>query len=165
MAAACSLPGVHTSEAQVTLTFAQVGPDVTATWSGSFALPDDREVAFSATVFSLTDDLTAVGRGVSFGNFARSIEGFGVPTPSGLVQTTGTCVGDLFGYSNTRLEFPVGATGTFSPSGTMTFANTTLAALGASDFNNTPPFPASPPARSSRALARWPESRHSMLPQ
>jgi hypothetical protein len=133
---------LHTAKAMspVTLTFAQVGPDVTATWSGSFALPNDSEVVFSATVFSLVDAFTAVGRGVSFGNFARSMEGFGVPTPSGLVQTTGTYVGDLFGYSNTRLEFPVGATGVFSPSGTMTFANTTLAALGAADFNNTLAF-------------------------
>jgi hypothetical protein len=34
-AAACTLLGIHASQAAVTLTFSQAGADVTATWSGS----------------------------------------------------------------------------------------------------------------------------------
>gem|GEM_PF-2440192 len=37
-AAACMLLGISASQAQVTLTFQQVGNDVTATWSGTFSL-------------------------------------------------------------------------------------------------------------------------------
>ena len=41
-AAACSLLGVNASEAAVTLTFAQAGANVTATWSGSYSVDASR---------------------------------------------------------------------------------------------------------------------------
>jgi hypothetical protein len=137
VAAACSLLGVHTSEAQVTLTFAQVGPDVTATWSGSYLLPTGGTTS-PFTEFTHLGPQIALGSG---GGTAAIVGGAGIQTPTSLVATDGfTYTGEIFGYDATTLFFPAGAAGTYSPSGTMTFANTTLAALGASDFNNTLAF-------------------------
>ncbi len=55
-----------------------------------------------------------------------------MPTAFGI----GTYVGDTFGFSGTTLVFPLGAMGVFFPVGTMTFAGTTLAALGIDSLNN-----------------------------
>jgi MprA protease rhombosortase-interaction domain-containing protein len=135
--AACALISTTAANAAVVLTFQQVGSDVTATWSGTYSLPD-----------TSTPDTTDTGGGEAT---VRPGGAFGLGTgmtvfivlldvgttyASSLVETTGTYVGQAFGFADDALTAPQGASGDYSPVGTMTFAGTTLSALGASAFDD-----------------------------
>lgn len=144
-AAACLLLGVNASDAAVTLTFAQVGQNVTATWSGSILTFTNGGGLFGAGQFPNPGTATVGSQAISGssagGESVRTFGSGGTSTPTILLPASGTYVGSTFGFSNTTLYYPDSAAGTvFSPSGTMTFANTTLAAIGAASFNNTLAF-------------------------
>lgn len=136
-AAACTLLGVSASDAAVTLTFAQSGPNVTATWSGTYAgLPAGDS---AGTVGSDSNIGPNVAHGLASGT-AVSANGAGLASATGLAVAAGSYVGATFGFDGSRLIFGPGAAGDYSPVGTMTFTNTTLAALGAGAFSNTLAF-------------------------
>ena len=135
-AAACTLLGVSASDAAVTLTFAQSGPNVTATWSGTYLLPaSDTSSPNSTQAVVGPDRVYGLSSGTVFGS-----NGAGVEEATSLALVVGGYAGDTFGFLNSFLVFGPGAVGDYSPVGTMTFTNTTLAALGASSFSNTLAF-------------------------
>jgi hypothetical protein len=136
-AAACTLLGVSTLDAAVTLTFTQSGPNVTATWSGTYAgVPASDS---SGTVASGSIIAPTVVYGLASGT-AFSANGAGLASATGLASVAGSYVGATFGFDGSRLIFGPGVVGDYSPVGTMTFTNTTLAALGAGAFSNTLAF-------------------------
>ncbi len=137
-AAACSLLGVNVSEAAVTLTFAQVGQNVTATWSGTYlTYSSGGGVATYIPGANIASNSVIGLTGAQVRSFGQGNGNTFTNTP--LVGAVGTYAGGDFGYIGTTLYYPNAAHGgtVFSPAGTMTFANTTLAALGAGQFNNT----------------------------
>ena len=136
-AAACMLLGVNSSEAAVTLSFAQVGANVTATWSGSYDLPSAPTIVYDApSDGSLFIAGVAFGVGGGFNFMYANSSGVGFSHgPSSMVF--GSYVGDTFGFSSDELYYRSGGTGTYAPTGTMTFTGKTLAELGASSFENT----------------------------
>jgi hypothetical protein len=135
-AAACTLLGMASAQAAVTLTFAQTGANlVVATWSGSYDLPAaDHTDTFSPEIVYVTQGLGAYGVGAS-GNYSAT-DFTGTSTFVGNLAESGTYSGDSFGFSDGTLYLPVGATGVFSPAGIMVFASN-LANLGVDSFNNT----------------------------
>lgn len=145
VAAACALLGVSASQAQVLLTFAQDGANVTATWSGNynFVAARGNNFALSQGVGGATLNSTAAF-GLDAGEFLIS-SGEGTATATSLVASTGGySTSTDFGFNGSSLLF--GSDYLSEPEnvrsviGQMTFANTTLSALGASDFNNTLAF-------------------------
>lgn len=136
-AIACTLLGMGASEAAVTLTFAQTGADVTAVWSGSYLLP-----ALDGSGFPIAGGHLGVNKAYGLPAVAYdylSVAGVATILP-GIVTTSGPYVGDSFGFAASLLVFKANASGTFSPQGTFTFANKTLAQLGVGGFNNTLAF-------------------------
>ena len=169
-AAACTLLGMGASEAVVTLTFQQVGPNVTATWSGTYDLPGmlgtgpwtgTAGTATVGTVYSPPPSLPfqpqdpdvniVVGTGSDSPHLVNLT---GTSTvPPAFIFATGTYTGATFGFQGGSLIIPGSATpGLHSPSGVMTFTNTTLAALGAANFNNTLAFTGSGDVSGSRQI-------------
>lgn len=133
------LLGNGASEGAVTLTFAQSGMNVTATWSGTYVLPEEMLiVGRPRQASSFLSGTAALGRGVdnASGNYTALTHG--VSGNTGIIGTglSGTYTGDTFGYSNGELIFPLSASGEYAPSGVMTYSNITLAALGAASFDN-----------------------------
>ncbi len=130
-----TLLGLGVSEAAVTLTFAEVGSNVTATWSGVFDIPS----------FDRTDNASnsaVAGSGSSYGLSGgiyniSSFAGTGIPFP--LFQPKfGTYSGETFGFNGVFINYPATVSpGLYSPMGTMTFTNTTLTEMGAAGFNQT----------------------------
>ena len=137
-AAACMLLGVNSSEAAVTLTFEQVGANVTATWSGTYDLPSAPTTVYgSPSAFALFGGVYTLAYG---GQSPRVVDAnvSGVSFSHGPASSVfASYVGVTFGFSSNELFYPSGATGTFAPTGTMTFTGKTLAELGASSFDNT----------------------------
>ncbi len=133
LAAAWALLGISTSEAAVTLTFQQVGANVTATWSGTYDLPTGG-VDVTNPVGAYVDGERAYGFG---GGIYSQFTGAGAHGLSDLDSLLAVgYVGDTFGYSRGTLAAPTGASGVYAPEGTMTFGNTTLTAMGAASLNN-----------------------------
>jgi hypothetical protein len=135
-AAACTLLGMAASEAAVTLTFAQSGANVVATWSGSYDVPSQTGIVMTPP-FGYIDN-NSIGGSPAFepkGQATGGTASFSVPSAS-----YGSYVGTTFGFDSNAIIFPVGTFGTYSPVGTMTFASTTLAALGVDSFNNSVAF-------------------------
>lgn len=135
LAILASLLGLGVSEAAVTLTFAEVGANVTATWSGIFDIPSfDRTEHAANTAFAGSGSTF----GLASGNYNISgFAGTGVPFPSFQIKS-GTYSGETFGFNGVFINYPASVSpGLYSPTGTMTFTNTTLAAMGAAGFNNT----------------------------
>lgn len=140
----CMLACINTTEAVVTLTFEQVGDNVTATWSGSYDLPIPNTSAEATSNTSRLSSTSAYGYeevGIDQPGL-RPVRSWnsGVATGSSLATIGGTYSGEPFGYVSHGLIFLEGKSGTYSPSGTMTFANTTLSAIGAASFANTLAF-------------------------
>ena len=137
-AAACMLLGVNSSEAAATLRFEQVGANVTATWGGIYDLP-----SAPTTVYGSATSGAVFGSGyaLAYGNRSQTPAGnlSGVSYPQGSAGPffAPSYVGDTFGFYSNELYYPSGATGTFAPTGTMTFTGKTLAEMGASSFDNT----------------------------
>lgn len=121
------------ANAAVTLTFAQAGPDVTATWSGSYLVPSSG-LTTSGGITSVGDTI-AVGIAPGTYHFANA----GISTPSGITSLGGLSSfagGPTFGFNGNLLLWPTGTTGDFSPTGTMTFSDRSLADIGATSFDN-----------------------------
>ncbi len=137
LAAACMLLSVTTSQAAVTLSFAQVGPDVTATWSGTYELLPGGSGSSNTVGRAETGSSYLYGFGAP--NSWLWSPNAGVATPTGLVATNdGSYVGDSFGFFNSLFFWHDGTPGTtYEPVGMFTFPNRTLADLGADSFNNT----------------------------
>jgi hypothetical protein len=136
--AACTLLGMAASKAAVTLTFAQAGGDVVATWSGSYDLPGGSYNSLLPGFAYLTSNAILASPTMGIG---RVSSGAGTPTFSYPSTVTGSYTGTIFGFDSAgSLVFPVGTTGLYSPTGTMTFAGSTLASLGVASFNNTLAF-------------------------
>ena len=134
LAAACMLLGVNASQAAVTLTFEQSGSNVIATWSGDYDLP---AISQSSPAHLAAGSAAASGRALVLDGDAYRLSFGGVASVTSVVETYGSFTGDTFGFNGSSLSFPEGVSGTYSPVGTMTFANTTLAAMGADSFSNT----------------------------
>lgn len=132
-AATCMLLGVNSSEAAVILTFQQVGNDVTASWSGAYLLPTADFSDLGGSDSGVSPDVA-----VGFSDASSDVSfGAGVPVSSSLSPVLADLyIGDSFGFAQTTLFFPVGATGEYSPTGTFTFFNRTLSELGAGSFDN-----------------------------
>jgi hypothetical protein len=132
-AVVCTLLGINALEAAVTLTFQQVGSDVTATWSGTYDLPTGG-VDLTNAVGAYVDGEHAYGFA---GGVYSQYAGSGAHSLSNLVSLMADgYVGDTFGYNRGSLIAPMGANGVYAPEGTMTFENTTLSAMGAASLNN-----------------------------
>lgn len=133
-AAACTLLGMSASEAAVTLTFAQVGPNVVATWSGTYSLPThvgDVNMGSSAFVggtSAVTEDGTYHWSAQDGTSHLSSFVG---------IANASSRTGPSFGFHLGRVLFPVGAGGTtISPTASMTFNDWTLSELGANAYHN-----------------------------
>ncbi|MGL4399984.1 MAG: hypothetical protein ACRCXD_08955 [Luteolibacter sp.] len=122
--------------AAVTLIFAQVGPNVIATWSGNYHISGTINSLSPPSPFSYAaiNSQGALGLNADF-NYSTLLAGSGVSLP--LTNFSGDYSGDTFGFSGGILFTPQGRTGSFSPSGFMTFTGVTLAELGAGSFSNT----------------------------
>ncbi len=170
-ALAYTLLGMNAAEAAVILTFAQDGPNVTATWSGTYDVPVGTtqivtENQNTSTFERFIDPrsgsgeiLNVVGRGARADSLWGWLANAGIhePTviPSG-VGFSGSYTGQTFGFGHevnlglgSFLVLPVAGfggrgvpttPGPYSPVGTMTFASTTLAAMGAANYDNTLAF-------------------------
>jgi len=148
VAAACALLGVSASQAQVLLTFAQDGPNVTATWSGQYEFGNTNNAGSLSTADTQATLNSTAALGLFAGEFLIYVDG-GTATATSLVASTGGYNSFLkdfsFGFNGSSLLFDrfyriLDAPFPQPVSGQMTFANTTLSALGASDFNNTLAF-------------------------
>lgn len=140
-AAVCTLLGVNSTDAGVTLTFEQSGVNVTATWSGTFDLTNT-EVAFTNPpdqAVAMLSQESAIGNGG--GAFSVAFMGTAIYLASiSEIMADSTYVGDTFGFTGSALMFDSAASGVFAPTGTMTFLNTTLEEMGVDSFNNTLAF-------------------------
>lgn len=126
------------SQAAVTLTFQQVGNDVVGQWSGTYDLPAGGPTGTNPSSYAVLNGLSRAfglvgGLGGNFSGIA------GTPGSSGTL-VIGQYTGDTFGFDGTALYWPTSASGTYSPSGTMTFLNTTLAAAGVASYSHTVAF-------------------------
>ncbi len=171
-ALACTLLGMNAAEAAVILTFAQNGPDVTATWSGTYDVPVGTLVFVGGNENTSTFDrfidprsgsgeiLNVIGRGVGAGTpWGGWLANAGIHEPTVIpfgVGFSGSYTGQTFGFGRdvtfglgNFLALPIAGgsgrnfpttPGPYSPVGTMTFASTTLAAMGAANYDNTLAF-------------------------
>jgi hypothetical protein len=135
-AAACTLFCTTPLGAAVTLTFAQAGPNVIATWSGTYHISGTFNSLSppSSSSYAAINNQGAVGLNAA-SNYSTLLAGSGVSLP--LTSFSGDYSGDTFGFSSGILFTPQGRSGSFSPSGLMTFTAVTLAELGADSFSNT----------------------------
>lgn len=144
-AATCMLLGVNSSEAAVTLTFQQVGTNVTATWSGTYLSPAN--APFTSVNFG-----TVSSFGLNSSNVSEIVGGGGAASlysnagtlESGLLTKAvvfGLYAGSVFGFGNSGqwlvLPQSTPASTLVSPNGVMTFLNQTLAGMEVANFNNT----------------------------
>ncbi len=132
--AACVLLSIS-SEAAVTLTFEQVGNNVTATWSGSYNVPFNLTIQGGGPFTPLVNEVAVLGIPESF----YKITGGGTATVTGLINRPASYVGTVFGFAFADVFLPSGVEEEvlYSPNGTFTFENMTLSSLGATSFNNT----------------------------
>ncbi len=141
-AATCTLLGMGTSKAAVTLTFEQVGLNIVVTWSGNYDIPTDPPVITSfVNGMDFDSDGVVSTSGGNYSYLPGSGQLFPSSLPAATLSINGGYIGDSFGFFNDDLFYPAGTpAGIFSPTGTMTVNNMTLAALGADSFNNTLAF-------------------------
>ncbi len=135
-AAACSLLITNASQAAVTVTWSQEGPDVVATYSGS-VLPG----VFLANNFTIDPR-----RRVSNTDFNHIIPAGsfrvlpGLHSASGLASVNATsATSGVFSFGNNNQLYlpPSAAEGVMlNVSGSLTFANRTLASMNADAFDN-----------------------------
>lgn len=173
----CALLTLNESKAAVTLTFAQEGSNVTATWSGFYNIQDR-----GLPLTGVWDSTPWGGAGAqvtpsaAYG-FAEASVGFNLFEGGALDTfaifgvyggTASSYSGVTFGFSMTDLFYPValvGFSGDFFPTGVMTFENTTLEELGVADFNNTLAFVGNDNVGGNREIrfTTIPEPSHALL--
>ncbi len=137
----CALLGMGVSQAAVMLSFAQVGNNVTATWSGDYDVPASSQIP---TSYDNGMDFGPKIAAATAGGAYAWIENVGTTFTTSLSSRSindgyiGTDFGFDGTYNTTYLLIPAGTSaGILSVSGTMTIPNTTLAEMGATSFNNT----------------------------
>lgn len=170
----CALLAVAETRAAVTLTFAQEGAHVTATWSGFYNI-QDRGLPLTGVwnPAGWGGAVALVNQSAAYG-FAESSVGFNMFEGSVLDTfaifgsyggSASSYSGVTFGFSITDLFYPVGVSGDFFPTGVMTFENTTLEELGVADFHQTLVFEGNDNVGGNREIrfTTIPEPSHALL--
>ena len=132
----------NSAEAVVLVTFSQSGNDVVATLSGSLLLPQDSDRNLDDSLGALDASGTTNSLYYLFSSPATYDEYTnGQSFASGLSQTPNSFSGSVgFGYAFEYIlvEGSSSPGGTLSPTGTWTWNNTTLAAIGLGSLMSTP---------------------------
>jgi hypothetical protein len=146
-AAAGTLLLSSASQAAVIVTFDQVGPNVVATWAGSFD-PGTWSTDLTSSGFSLGGSSNSLYGDQPFGG-GFDLWVFGTASSTTLNSAPNSAiapVGGSWGFNNNSFYFPAvdnnsedRGTVDFGSGGsyTMTWSNKTLAGIGAASFNNT----------------------------
>jgi hypothetical protein len=143
-AAACTLLLTNASQAAITITFTQSGPDVVATFSGSIVAP----TASHNSTFTVTDVAANVAAttflyysavGASYKWWSGAGTAVNHTTISPARATSDVSGGTTFAFVGTSLYLPstVASGGTFTPTGSATWRNIDLATMDLIGFNDT----------------------------